>query len=73
MEERKRFIEITDVLFLENRIEIEWIAHIGFGVLTIYKAENGWEVDTECLGDDFYKDVLDKFKEYLLKDYKIID
>lgn len=70
---RERFLDIDYVHFLQDRVEIGWSAHIGFGVLTIYKAENGWEVDTECLGDDFYKDILDKFKEYLLKDYKIID
>jgi hypothetical protein len=73
MEARERFIEITDVEFRDNCIVISWVAHIGFGILTIYKTDKGFEIDTECLGEEFYKDILDKFKEYLLKDYKIID
>ena len=44
-------------------------------MLTIHQDndDKSFEVETECLGDNFYKQVLDKFKEYLLKDYKIIE
>jgi hypothetical protein len=73
MEARERFIEITDVTFLKDYIEISWVAHIGFGILTIHKTEEGFEVETECLGEEFYKDIIDKFKEYLLKDFKIVE
>ena len=73
METRERFIDITDVEFRDNRIVISWVAHIGFGILTIYKTDKGFEIDTECLGEEFYRDVLDKFKEYLLTNFKIVD
>lgn len=73
METRERFIDITDVEFRDNHIVISWVAHIGFGILTIYKTDKGFEIDTECLGEEFYKDVLDKFKEYLLTNFKILD
>lgn len=73
MEARERFIDITDVEFRDNRIVISWVAHIGFGILTIYKTDKGFEIDTECLGEEFYKDVLDKFKEYLSTNFKIVD
>ena len=73
METRERFIDITNVEFKDNRIVISWVAHIGFGILTIYKTDKGFEIDTECLGEEFYKDVLDKFKEYLSTNFKILD
>ena len=68
-------IEINYVHFNTNCAYIGWSANIGFGVLTIHKDSDDkpFEVETECLGDNFYKQVLDKFKEYLLKDYKIIE
>ena len=43
METRERFIDITDVEFRDNRIVISWVAHIGFGILTIYKTDKGFE------------------------------
>lgn len=73
METRERFIDITNVEFKDNHIVISWVAHIGFGILTIYKTDKGFEIDTECLGEEFYKDVLDKFKEYLSTNSKILD
>lgn len=68
-------IEINYVHFNTNCVYIGWSANIGFGVLTIHQDNDDepFEIETECLGEDFYKQVLDKFKEYLLKDYKIIE
>lgn len=68
-------IEIDYVHFNRDCVSIGWSANIGFGVLTIYQDDDDkpFEVDTEHLGDNFYKQVLDKFKEYLLKDYKIVE
>lgn len=68
-------IEINYVHFNTNCVCIGWSANIGFGVLTIHqdKDDEPFEIETECLGEDFYKQVLDKFKDYLLKDYKIIE
>lgn len=66
-------LEINYVNFLQDRIEIGWIANIGFGVLTIHKVDDRFEVDTECLGSNFYSEVLEKFKEYLQNFGKIID
>ena len=68
-------IEINYVHFNTNCVYIGWSANIGFGVLTIHQDNDDepFEIETECLGEEFYKQVLDKFKEYLLKDYKIIE
>lgn len=68
-------IKINYVHFNTDCVCIGWSANIGFGVLTIHQDNDDkpFEVETECLGDNFYKQVLDKFKEYLLKDYKIIE
>ena len=68
-------IKINYVHFNINCVYIGWSANIGFGVLTIHQDNDDkpFEVEIECLGDNFYKQVLDKFKEYLLKDYKIIE
>ena len=66
-------LEINYVNFLQDRIEIGWLADIGFGVLTINKVDNHFEVETECLGSDFYNKVLEKFKEYLQDFGKIVE
>lgn len=66
-------LEINYVNFLQDRIEIGWSADIGFGVLTINKVDNYFEVETECLGSDFYNKVLEKFKEYLQDFGKIVE
>lgn len=66
-------LEINYVNFLQDRIEIGWSADIGFGVLTINKVDNHFEVETECLGSGFYNKVLEKFKEYLQDFGKIIE
>jgi hypothetical protein len=66
-------LEINYVNFLQDRIEIGWLADIGFGVLTINKVDNHFEVETECLGSNFYNKVLEKFKEYLQDFGKIVE
>ena len=44
-------------------IVISWSANIGFGELTLYqrKGEDTWEADTECMGKDFVRMVLNKW------------
>ena len=42
---------------------ISWSANIGFGELTLYKQNNedNWKADTECMGKDFVRMVLNKW------------
>lgn len=46
-------------------IVLSWSANIGFGELTIYRDKEGgdgkWHADTECLGEDFVRMVLNKW------------
>lgn len=47
-------------------IIIDWSANIGFGQLAIFKNEDGeWEVDSECMGEEFVKLVINKWIESL--------
>jgi len=66
-------LEINYVNFLSNKIEIGWSADIGFGILTVHKVDDHFEIETECLGAEFCKRVLNKFIEYLQDFGKIIE
>lgn len=67
-------MEINYVNFLNNKIEIGWSKQgIGFGILTIHSSNQGFEIETECMGEKFYYEVLEKFNEYLKQNFQIIE
>lgn len=66
-------IEISYVHAEKDTIFIGWTANIGFGVLTIEQCGQIFEIETETLGEEFYKQVLDKAKEYILEHSKIVE
>lgn len=72
---KKYEIEINYIDIEEKTIYIGWGAKdIGFGVLTINKQEeNEFYVETETMGREFYKQVLEKTNEYLLKNSIIVE
>lgn len=66
-------INISYVAIHEDIIFIGWSADVGFGVLTIIKVEDGFKVETECMGKEFYRQVLDKAKEFIFDFSEIIE
>jgi len=66
-------IEIDYVHFNKDNICIGWSANIGFGVLTINQNNNTFAIETECLGQNFYEQVMQKFQEYILNHSIIIE
>lgn len=66
-------IKIDYINTVANTILIGWSANIGFGILTIHYINGFFEIETEGLGEEFYKDVLQKAQEYLLINSKIIE
>ncbi len=66
-------IKINYIHPMDDLIYIGWSANVGFGVLTIEQKGNTFEVETETMGEEFYKQVLDKAKEYIFKHSKIIE
>lgn len=61
-------LKITDVYLTTCGCEgfvVCWSANIGFGEVTFYKEKNKWYADTECMGKDFCKLLLDKFLEMI--------
>jgi len=56
-------LKIIEVCMLGNGFVIRWSANIGFGEVTFYKEDDKWYADTEYMGKDFCKLVLDKFLE----------
>ena len=53
-------------------IVIDWTATVGWGQLTIYKLQDGSiEIDSECMSENFIRQVMAAFTEYLLKVGKI--
>lgn len=75
---KKYDIRINYVNFLDKRVEIGWSAkNIGFGVLTIsiddIRKQQKFYVETECMGKDFYEQVMEEAKKYLLDKSEIID
>lgn len=74
---KKYDIRINYVNFLDKRVEIGWSAkNIGFGILTISfdsKKSRHFLVETECMGKDFYKQVMEEANKYILKKSKIIE
>ena len=47
---------------------LHWSANLGFGELSFYydTKKNEWEYDTECMGKEFCKAVLDKWLEEMI-------
>lgn len=73
---KKYEIEIDYVYFNENCMLIDWSAkNIGFGVLTIVfnERENLFQIETETMGEEFYKQVLEEAKKYILKKSIIVE
>ena len=61
-------IEIQDVRFFTNAMIIDWVCNnIGWGELTIVKneEEDKYEIDSECMSDEFVKEVLLKTIDYI--------
>ena len=71
----KKDIEVYAVDIYKERIKCYWIGEIGFGELNIYKnpQNDGFIVETECLGEEFYKKVLVAMNDYLFKNSKIVE
>ena len=75
---KKYDITINDISFQDNVIFIDWSAKgVGFGQLTIsvsYDNENPpFLVETECMGENFYKQVMEAAKLYIFEKSKIIE
>ena len=72
--ERKREYRIDDIHFFQNEkyegVDIAWGGPIGFGHLTIYKivGEDKIYVDTEHLGKEFTKKILELVTKTIIKD-----
>lgn len=68
-------LEVWDVQFHENCIDIAWSSNIGFGHLTIYhdntSDETKYEMDTECMSEEFTLQVIELAKQFIL-DHKVI-
>lgn len=66
-------IKINAINIFDDVVYIRWSASIGFGELTINKCGSRFEIETEELGKEFYKQVLDKAKEYIFNNSIIIE
>lgn len=66
-------IKINYVRPIADTIFIGWSANVGFGVLTINICGETFEIETETMGEEFYKQVLAKAKEYILEHSKIVE
>lgn len=66
-------IKINYIHPMDDLIYIGWSASVGFGVLTIEQKGNTFEVETETMGEEFYKQVLEKAKEYVFEHSKIVE
>ena len=71
----KNDIEVYAVDIYKEHIKCYWVSEVGFGELNIYKnpQNDGFIVETECLGEEFYKKVLAAMNDYLFKNSKIIE
>ena len=51
----------------KKTIILQWAGNIGYGELVIYKENDGWKADTECMcsnnDKEFIKEVLNKWIE----------
>ncbi len=65
-------IKINYIHPMDDLICIGWSANFGFGVLTIEQKGNTFEVETETMSEEFYKQLLDKAKEYIFEHSKIV-
>lgn len=73
--DKERRLEVDNVVIHEDHINIQWHGSIGFGNLDIYydKENEKYDVTTECLGEEFYKEILKLTSEYLIKNSNIIE
>jgi hypothetical protein len=60
-------MEIENVRTYDNGFIIEWSKEgIGFGELSFKMGTNGYELDSEHMGEEFCKEIFDAFiKKYL--------
>ena len=74
---KKYDIKINFVDFQDKKIIIGWSAkNIGFGQLTISfdkRINQEFLVETECMGKDFYEQVIEETKKYIFKNSLIIE
>lgn len=75
-------LEVWDVQFHENCVDIAWSSNIGFGHLTIYhnnsieiKSDKDikYELDTECMSREFSERVIELAKDFIVKHSSILD
>lgn len=66
-------IEINYVHMDCDCMVVGWSANVGFGQLTMYKHGDNFEVETECMGKEFYRQVLEKLVEYMMNNSKIVE
>lgn len=71
----KKELHVDEVIMHEDHMNIKWYGSIGFGNLDIYYDEENdkYDVTTECLGEEFYKEILKLAFDYLIKNSNIIE
>jgi hypothetical protein len=47
-------------------IRISWSANIGWGEYTFYVEDGKWYADSECMGEDFGRMLLEKFMDQVI-------
>lgn len=80
------FMKVNGVIIREGQIKILWSGNDGFGELDIFSNKKdpytesvyadetrSFEVMTEFMGEDFYRDALKSAIEYLIDNSKIIE
>lgn len=73
---KKYEIRINYVNFEDDKAFIGWSAKgVGFGVLSIYwnDVKDMYEIETECMGKEFCKQVLNEAQKYILHKSIIIE
>lgn len=77
-----KVLEIWDIQFHENCVDIAWGSNIGFGHLTIFHDNSTkievdkdikYEIDSESMGEEFIFRVLDLAKQYIINHINILD
>ncbi len=74
-------LEVWDVQFHDKSIDIAWSSNIGFGHLTIYHDNTveikshediKYDIDAECMSEQFTLRVIELAKEFIVKHMTII-
>lgn len=75
-------LDVWDVQFHEDCIDIAWSSNIGFGHLTIYHDNSveikshediKYDIDSECMGKEFTLQVIELAKQFIIKHMNILD